>query len=46
MNVLLIDDDPGLRRSIRLALETMKHHISEAADVTCSVVCAARAHGG
>jgi len=25
MNVLLIDDDPGLRRSIRLALETMKH---------------------
>src|SRR5262245_56238236 len=32
MNVLLIDDDPGLRRSIRLALETMKHHVTEAGD--------------
>jgi NtrC-family two-component system response regulator AlgB len=32
MEVLLIDDDPGLRRSIRLALETMGHRVVEARD--------------
>jgi len=32
MNILLIDDDHGLRKSIRLALETMKHHVTEAGD--------------
>src|SRR6202158_4154293 len=30
MHVLLIDDDAHLRRSIRLALETMNHRVSEA----------------
>jgi NtrC-family two-component system response regulator AlgB len=32
MNILLIDDDPNLRRSLRLALETMKHSVTEACD--------------
>lgn len=32
MNVLLIDDDPSLRKSLRLALETMKHRVTEASD--------------
>ncbi len=32
MNVLLIDDDSNLRKSIRLALETMKHQVTEARD--------------
>src|SRR4051812_7009360 len=30
MNVLLIDDDTGLRRTIRLTLETMGHQVTEA----------------
>ncbi len=30
MNVLLIDDDASLRRSLRLALETMQHRVTEA----------------
>jgi NtrC-family two-component system response regulator AlgB len=30
MNCLLIDDDPKLRRSLRLALESMGHRVSEA----------------
>lgn len=32
MNILLIDDDPSLRKSIRLALETLNHRVTEAAD--------------
>lgn len=32
MNILLIDDDSNLRRSIRLALEMMKHQVTEAGD--------------
>jgi len=32
MHVLLIDDDANLRRSLRLALETMRHQVTEAAD--------------
>jgi NtrC-family two-component system response regulator AlgB len=32
MNIFQIDDDPNLRRSLRLALETMKHRVSEARD--------------
>ncbi|WP_010585236.1 sigma-54-dependent transcriptional regulator [Schlesneria paludicola] len=32
MNILLIDDDPGLRKSIRMALETMNHKVTEARD--------------
>ncbi|OAI48313.1 two-component system response regulator [Planctomycetaceae bacterium SCGC AG-212-F19] len=32
MNILLIDDDPNLRKSLRLALETMGHRVTEAAD--------------
>jgi NtrC-family two-component system response regulator AlgB len=32
MNILLIDDDPNLRKTMRLALETMGHHVTEATD--------------
>src|SRR5262245_12868676 len=32
MNILLVDDDPGLRKTLRLALETMGNKISEASD--------------
>jgi NtrC-family two-component system response regulator AlgB len=32
MHILLIDDDPSLRKSLRLALETMSHRITEARD--------------
>jgi NtrC-family two-component system response regulator AlgB len=32
MNILLIDDDQSLRKSIRLALETMDHRVTEASD--------------
>ncbi|MFO0964892.1 MAG: sigma-54 dependent transcriptional regulator [Gemmataceae bacterium] len=32
MNVLLIDDDPNLRKSLKLALETMNHRVTEAAE--------------
>ncbi|HWY86373.1 MAG TPA: sigma-54 dependent transcriptional regulator [Gemmataceae bacterium] len=32
MHVLLIDDDANLRKSIRLALESMNHRVSEARD--------------
>src|SRR5436305_12802383 len=34
MNILLIDDDASLRKSIRLALETMNHQVTEACDGT------------
>lgn len=34
MNILLIDDDQSLRKSIRLALETMKHRVTEASNGT------------
>lgn len=34
MHILLIDDDPSLRKSIRLALETMNHKVTEARDAT------------
>ncbi|MBL8797774.1 MAG: sigma-54-dependent Fis family transcriptional regulator [Planctomycetia bacterium] len=32
MNILVIDDDQNLRKSLRLALETMNHQVTEAAD--------------
>jgi NtrC-family two-component system response regulator AlgB len=32
MKLLLIDDDPPLRKSLRLALEAMGHHVTEATD--------------
>lgn len=32
MNLLLIDDDASLRKTIRLTLESMNHRVSEAAD--------------
>jgi len=32
MNILLVDDDKSLRRSLRLALETMGHRVTEAED--------------
>lgn len=34
MNILLIDDDQSLRKSIRMALETMGHKVTEASDGT------------
>src|SRR5262245_65548561 len=34
MNILVIDDDQSLRKSLRLALETMEHKVTEAADGT------------
>jgi NtrC-family two-component system response regulator AlgB len=34
MNVLLIDDDPSLRKSIRLTLEAMGHRVTDACDAT------------
>src|SRR4051812_47491225 len=30
MDILLIDDDASLRRTIRIALETMQHQVAEA----------------
>jgi two-component system, NtrC family, response regulator AlgB len=32
MNILLIDDDAGLRKTLRLTLEALGHHVTEAAD--------------
>src|SRR5262245_33742317 len=32
MNILLIDDDQSLRKTIRMALETMHHRVTEAGD--------------
>jgi NtrC-family two-component system response regulator AlgB len=32
MNILLVDDDQSVRKSLRLALETMNHRVTEAAD--------------
>jgi NtrC-family two-component system response regulator AlgB len=32
MNLLLVDDDASLRRLLRVALETMGHHVTEARD--------------
>jgi NtrC-family two-component system response regulator AlgB len=32
MNILVIDDDANMRRSLRLALETMQHRVTEARD--------------
>lgn len=34
MNILLIDDDQSLRKSIRLALESMNHRVTEASSGT------------
>jgi len=34
MNILLIDDDPSLRKSLRLALETMGHKVADVRDGT------------
>jgi len=34
MNLLVIDDEAGLRRTIRLTLESMQHHVLEAATRT------------
>src|SRR5262245_23949663 len=32
MNILLIDDDQSIRKSMRMALETMNHKVTEASD--------------
>jgi NtrC-family two-component system response regulator AlgB len=34
MNILLIDDDQSLRKTLRLTLETLGHRVTEAADAT------------
>jgi NtrC-family two-component system response regulator AlgB len=34
MNILLVDDDPSLRKSLRLALQAMEHQVTEASDGT------------
>ena len=34
MNILLIDDEASLRRTLRTALDTMGHHVGEAKDGT------------
>ena len=36
MHTLLIDDDPSLRKTLRLALETMGHRVSEAGNGTAA----------
>lgn len=43
MNILLIDDDASLRKSLRLALETMNHQVTEAHDGARAQECLA--HG-
>ena len=32
MNILIIDDDASLRKTLRLALETMNNRVTEASD--------------
>ena len=39
MNILVIDDDADLRKSLRLALETMGHRVTEAHDGTKAYEC-------
>jgi NtrC-family two-component system response regulator AlgB len=39
MNILVIDDDADLRKSLRLALETMDHRVTEAQDGTRAYEC-------
>src|SRR5262249_24780728 len=34
LNILLIDDDPNLRKSFRLALDAMGHKVTQAGDST------------
>ena len=34
MNILVIDDEPSLRRTLRITLETMHHQVAEAEDST------------
>lgn len=43
MNILVIDDDPSLRKSLRLALETMQHHVTEASDGSRAQECLSHA---
>jgi len=43
MNILLIDDDASLRKSLRLGLETMNHRVTEASDGTKAQDCVAHA---
>jgi NtrC-family two-component system response regulator AlgB len=42
MNILLVDDDASLRRTIRTALETMGHRVTEAGDGARALEAAAR----
>ena len=42
MNILLIDDDASLRKSLRLGLETMKYRVTEAPDGAAAEECLAR----
>lgn len=41
MNILLIDDDFSLRKSLRLALETMNHRVTDASNATTAQECLA-----
>ncbi len=34
LNLLVVDDEPSLRRTLRTALESMGHHVSEASNVS------------
>ena len=42
MNILLIDDDASLRKSLRLGLETMNYRVTEAADGARAEECLAQ----
>lgn len=42
MNILIIDDDASLRKSLHLALETMNHRVAEAADGDAARECLAQ----
>ncbi len=44
MHILLIDDDPGLRKTLRLTLETMNHQVIEASDSASAEQSLERGH--
>ena len=37
MNILIIDDEASLRRTLRITLETMSHHVAEASDAASAL---------
>ena len=42
MRVLIVDDEPNIRRTLRLALEAMGHSVGEASSGTLAVGVAER----